>query len=373
MRPPAGIDEPNAADTSRSRVVAAASAATEAGSRSGQIGRVRGPALGDEGPERIRERRLPVGQLGLLLARGGSYRHCRTPATRVAQLGRPDRRVSLCWTRDRSLTAADLPQRLIRLGFRPDDLTDALAARAGRRRRRRDHPGAGHRGAAPPRHRGSRGSGRDRIRGPSADAYRRRRTPAGVLPMLALIVDRGGGRGLAADAAGSPPRSRGPRWLIWVSRSGCTGMTYGELRAAHRGLAAAGLVRRVLLARSAAVQPAAGSAGTTGRVGAVHPHPADRAAHPGGGRRLVRLRGPLLRAALPGLPDQPTSTAAAGCSTRSSSTALPAASNIAQFGRRWRLYGEPMRRGRGRAVLHLPPPRQTSIWSRCRATPPCSG
>jgi GNAT-like C-terminal domain/N-acyltransferase N-terminal domain len=238
----------------------------------------------------------------------------------------------------RSLTAADLPQRLLRLGFRPPDLADAVsvahAAVSAGDSRTVDHlvarlrPGIGDL------------DGRvdlDPWAVPEAyaDGYTR-----GVLPMLALIVSADEvvawqrSRGIPADVGWAALADLGQQ--VWVHRQ-----TYGSF-----GLHTEGWLRLVW----------SGALYWLGRLQfnlqRDHPHHPDEwvlSTH-------IPETGPL---------SPETVDASLSCAARFFArhfadypttdfhccswlldpqliAGLPAASNLAQFGRRWRLYGEPM-------------------------------
>lgn len=238
----------------------------------------------------------------------------------------------------RSLTAADLPQRLIRLGFRPPDAADALAAAravvaAGDtatvdRLTERLRPGIGDLDDR---------CDVDPWNDPSAYAEP---YPRGVLPMLALIVSADEviawqqDRGIAAELGWAALSDLGQQ--VWVHRQ-----TYGEF-----GLHTEGWLRLVWsgalywlgrlqfnLQRDRPHRPTEWVLSThIPQTGPLTPQAVD-ASFAEATRFFARH-----------FADYPT-TDLHCCSWLLDPqlvAALPAMSNIAQFGRRWRLYGEPM-------------------------------
>ena len=192
----------------------------------------------------------------------------------------------------------------------------------------------------------------------------------------------GGGRAAAAR----PGRHRPTTWLrvtaaghsgadvvahsptsaqqVWVHRP-----TLRDLRSAHLRLAAGHLVGVALLARPAAVQPAAARRG----VGLLHPHPADRARwirprsmrRSGGGRSSSRRTSPISGGR--------TSGATAGCS-------IPSWPRRCRRSRTWPSSsdgggcdGEPNAATTTRCSSPSPERGDGRPRRRCRATPRCSG
>lgn len=238
----------------------------------------------------------------------------------------------------RALTAADLPQRLMRLGFRPEDLTDALSAA---------------RAVVAARDTGVVTNLADRLRpgiGDLDDSYEvdpwdvpaayADPYPRGVLPMLALIVTADEVvawqemRGIAADLGWDSLADLGQQVRVHRLTYGGFGLhTEGWLRLVWSG-AFYWLGRlQFNVQRDAAGQGAGWVLSThIPESGPLSPDAVD-ASFARAGRFFARH-----------FAEYPT-TDFHCCSWLLDPqlvAGLPSESNIARFGRRWRLYGEPM-------------------------------
>ena len=190
----------------------------------------------------------------------------------------------------------------------------------------------------------------------------------GVLPLLALVVT-------APDLAGVAPRTgrAGQRLRAHPGRAGPAGLgapdELRDLRAPQLWLAAGDLVRVALLARPAAVQPAAARRG----VGLLHPHPAVGPA--GSGRRSMRHSGRRRSSSRPHFGDYPVADfwCRSWLLAPDLAAELSPESNIAHFQRRWRLDGQHVEADDDLLLFVFGAARRRRRSSRCRGTPRCNG